>query len=120
MLKTLPPLNIMPFAETFFNAEKIVNNMKGNSFQEVQHLHNKLQQLLWDRLQCHPNFNRSVSFIFIKQLINQPMTEKEVIFSQAFQSKLKSERLYNLIKKEILKKCIMHLFMQDKRLILIL
>lgn len=90
---------IIDSKNTFVKATKIVNDMEGKSFPEFQVLHNKLQNLLWDQLQCNPNYNRSVSFIFIKQIINTPMTEKEYTFSQAFQSQLKDNYLYDLDKK---------------------
>lgn len=44
----------------------------------------------------HPNFTQSISFIFLNQIINQPVTSKEQIFSNVFQSKLQANKMYNL------------------------
>jgi hypothetical protein len=51
--------------------------MKEKSFVEFSKLHNELQDLLWNNFQCNPGYNRSISFIFLKQVILSPMTEKK-------------------------------------------
>ena len=45
------------------------------SYTSIQ-LHNKVQHLLWSEIQCHPDFKRSVSVIFVKT-INRLPTDAE-------------------------------------------
>ena len=58
-------------------------------------LEQQMQNLLWKEFQCDPQFSQSVSFVFLKQIINQPFTDQESKFSKTFRSK------YKLIKRMI-------------------
>ena len=77
-------------------AYNIQCEMKGQSYTEVSKYHNNLQNLLWKELQCHPQFPQSISFVFLKQIINQPATPREHTFSQTFQSRLQPNKMYDL------------------------
>jgi hypothetical protein len=105
------------FEKTILQAKTKASEIKGNaSFQDFALLHKDLQDLLWTKLQCNPNYNRSISFVFLKQIINTPMTDNEYLFSQAFQSKLKPGHLYNLDKKGDLKELYTALIYAGKRI----
>lgn len=73
------------FKITFREGIALCNAMKNKGFTDVAKLHNQLQDLLWEQLQCHPEFKRSISFLFIKQIVTHPASIKEEAFSRAFE-----------------------------------
>lgn len=60
-------------------------------------IHNQYQQYLWDNFQRHPNYNRSISFIFIKEVEYSSLTDTQGAFAQQFKGLL-GDNLYNMDK----------------------
>lgn len=88
------------FDKTLFECYALCNKMINESFANVVKLHNQLQNILWEQFQCNPEFNRSLSFVFIKQIVTHPTSIKEEIFSQAFKANIQEHKIYNLDKKQ--------------------
>lgn len=87
------------FKGTLKNAHNICTKMETEKFDVFCASHYELQTLLWKEIQCHSTFQSSLSFVFLKQVINEPLTPKEHAFSKTFQSQLQADKLYNLNKK---------------------
>jgi len=81
------------------NMKQICDTMDKNSFEDFSKLHNELENILWKEFQCNPVFTRSISFIFLKQIINTPMTEEERVFSNKFLS-YTEPKMYDLNKSQ--------------------
>jgi hypothetical protein len=80
-----------PYKPILDKCEAYLNN-KNKSIYEI---HNNIQDELWTGLQCHPLYNRSISFIFIKQVVYSPLTETEDAFRNHFVSLL-GDKMYDL------------------------
>lgn len=74
--------------------------MQNKNIDDVFILHKQLQDKLWIEMQCDPEFKRSISFIFIKQIVTNPASLQEQAFSKVFQAHVQEDKLYNLDKKQ--------------------
>lgn len=88
------------YDDTFKEINHLIKNVDYNDFNRVKEVYEKTQMLFWTNIQCDLNYNRSVSFVFINQLKNQPLSYHKEAFRNKFMSFL-SDRLYNLDKKGI-------------------
>jgi hypothetical protein len=96
MLKSL--LSTMETNGVDKNFEKVLENcksvLKDYSMSPFAR-HNAFQQILWDNVQCHPLYTRSVSFVYVKEMTYEPLSEKGNAFAAEFKSLL-GNKLYNL------------------------
>jgi len=86
--------------KVFSECQGICDEMKTETFSGVVELHTQLQNVLWEQLQCSLDFKRSISFVFIKQLVTSPASLKEETFSRVFRANIQEDRLYNLDRKQ--------------------
>jgi hypothetical protein len=87
------------FEDSLKSCQSLCESMNKKSFQEVKLLHDQLQQILWNDFQANPAFQRSVSFIFLKDIINSPSSSNEETFSRIFSSHL-TDKMYDLNKRQ--------------------
>ena len=65
------------------------------NFQQVKKMHYDLQDDLWHHIQRNSKFQRSVSLIFIEQMLNIQLNNHEEAFHKNFVSRL-GNKMYNL------------------------
>lgn len=92
--------NYASFEYRFSTYLSICSEMQNKQFNDVVNLHNKLQDKLWTELQSHPEFKRSLSFIFVKQIVTHPTSPQEEVFSNVFCSHIQEDKLYDLNKRQ--------------------
>lgn len=83
------------FKEGLEEIKAISAEMSGKSFNDMVIMHNKIQELLWREFQCNPSYDRSVSFIFLKEIVDTPLSLKEEAFSKVFRSHIQN-KIYDL------------------------
>lgn len=88
------------FAETYTKGKLLCYEMQDKPFNEVLKLHKELQNILWKEIQCNPVVDRSLSFVFLKQIVTHPVSSREEVFSQVFRANIKEDKLYFLDKKQ--------------------
>lgn len=78
----------------------ICYEMQNKPFNDVLPLHNTLQEKLWIELQSNPEFKRSLSFIFLKQIVAQPISPQEESFSRVFHAYIQENKVYDLNRRQ--------------------
>jgi hypothetical protein len=79
--------------------QELTSFLKESNTQCSVDIHNQYQQSLWDSFQRHPDYNRSISFIFIKEVEYSPLTDAEGAFAQNFKGLL-GNNIYKLDRKQ--------------------
>lgn len=90
----------MQFDEKLSGYLTICSEMQNKEFNDVVNLHNTLQDKLWKEVHCHLDVKRSLSFVFIKQIVTHAASPQEVAFSRVFRSHIQENKLYDLNKRQ--------------------
>jgi hypothetical protein len=89
-------LDIPELTNTLKNCKKNIAPLTKNStFQEVMATQTDIQDILWNEVQLHPQFDRSVSFVFLKQISYDKGDDNLRAFEERFKSLLE-DKLYDL------------------------
>jgi len=88
--------DVTPYESTLHTCNEIISGAEKGSSREVFDAHKKVQNILWNEMQLDPNFQRSLSFVFIKEVDFPIPPDAEKAFEYRFKSLLNTKDHYNM------------------------